>query len=125
MFTSEIYATSTRNTGVACCSMFARLGGMAAPLVAKLGAADPLLPVAVFGAFAWAAALLGTFMPETKGARLPQSVEESEDFGAGQSLWQEMGRTKRRRRRSLGAKEAPAAAGENNNGDSKVFIVTT
>ena len=66
VFTSEIYATSARNTGLACCSLFARIGGMVAPFVARLKTIHPFMPIAVFGACTIVSAILSGFMPETK-----------------------------------------------------------
>lgn len=87
VYSSEIYATTARNTGVGCCSVFARAGGMVAPLVEQLKTVNPYLPIAVFGLSACFAALLSSFMPETKGRKLPETVEESEEFGSDDTLW--------------------------------------
>ncbi len=84
VYTSELYPTPLRHTGLAACSLFARLGGMAAPAVTAM---PHLLPLAVFGGCSALAVAAAGFLPETKGARLPQTTEESENFGAGDTAW--------------------------------------
>jgi len=69
------------------CSVFARIGGMTAPYVGELQVVDPFLPIAVFGGCGLIAAVLSTFLPETKGTQLPNTIEESEEFAKGDTLW--------------------------------------
>ncbi|TRY61313.1 hypothetical protein TCAL_10704 [Tigriopus californicus] len=87
VYSSEIYATPARNTGVSMCSLFARAGGMIAPFVEQLRVLNPFLPVAVFGCCAIIAAFAASFLPETKNKVLPQTIEESESFGDTDTLW--------------------------------------
>ena len=87
VYTSEMYVTANRNTGLGVCSVFARIAGMAAPYVAELKIVDAFLPIAVFGSCGVIAAIAATFLPETKGAELPNSLMESEKFGTGDTLW--------------------------------------
>ena len=84
MYTAELYPTSLRNTGWTLCSLFARFAGMSvAPGVALLRRAHPFLPIVALGAMSAGAALAAAALPETLGARLPQTVAESEGFGGG------------------------------------------
>ena len=87
IYTSEIYATPNRNTGLSVCSVFARVAGMTAPYVGELKTIDPFLPIAVFGGCGIIAAFLATFLPETKGANLPNTIKESEEFARGDTVW--------------------------------------
>jgi len=41
VYTSEVYATPTRNTALSICSVFASAGGMAAPFVAQTASIHP------------------------------------------------------------------------------------
>ena len=82
-----MYATPNRNTGLSVCSVFARVGGMTAPYVGELQDVDPFLPIAVFGGCGLNAAILSTFLPETKGTQLPNTIEESETFAKGDTMW--------------------------------------
>ncbi len=87
VYTSEMYVTANRNTGLAVCTVFARIAGMTAPFIGELKVVHSLLPIAVFGGCGVMAAVLATFLPETKGARLPSTVEESEEFAKNDTLW--------------------------------------
>jgi OCT family organic cation transporter-like MFS transporter 4/5 len=87
VYTSEMYATPNRNTGLSVCSVFARVAGMTAPFVAELKSIHPFLPIAVFGGCGVVASLMASFLPETKGTEMPQTLTESEQFGNGDTLW--------------------------------------
>ena len=82
-----MYATPNRNTGLSVCSVFARVAGMTAPFVSELKNVNPFLPIAIFGGCGLLAAILSTFLPETKGAILPSTIEESEEFAKGDTMW--------------------------------------
>lgn len=90
VYASELFATANRNTGVSICSVFARVAGMTAPFVGELKVIHSFLPIAVFGGCGVLAAILTTFLPETKGANLPDSIQESEEFGRGDTLWRKL-----------------------------------
>ncbi|KAF2346105.1 Major facilitator superfamily [Trinorchestia longiramus] len=84
VYTSELYPTSHRSTGLGCCSMFSRVAGIVAPCVALLGKLNPALPLLIFGAVALVASVAMLFLPETTGCRLSQTLSESEQMGADQ-----------------------------------------
>lgn len=87
VYASEIFPTEYRSIGVGSCSMCARFGGMAAPLVAFLGEDYPALPLLIFGFISCISVISVLFLPETVGCALPQTLEESEEFGSDQSIW--------------------------------------
>jgi OCT family organic cation transporter-like MFS transporter 4/5 len=87
VYTSEVYATPTRNTALSICSVFASAGGMAAPFVAQTASIHPTAPIAVFGLVSVVAGFLMSFLPETKGRPMPQTVTESEDMWTGDTFW--------------------------------------
>ena len=87
MSTSFEISEHIQNTGLSVCSVFARVGGMSAPYVGELKTIHPFLPIAVFGGCGLLAAILSTFLPETKGTRLPNTIEESETFAKGDTMW--------------------------------------
>ena len=87
VYASEMYATANRNSGVSVCSVFARVAGMTAPFVGELKIIHPFLPIAVFGTMGVAAAFSSTFLPETKGKELPNTIEECENFGKADVMW--------------------------------------
>lgn len=58
--------------------------------VGELQVIHPFLPISVFGFCGVAAAILASFLPETKGKEMPKTVAEAEDFGKGDSLWTQL-----------------------------------
>jgi OCT family organic cation transporter-like MFS transporter 4/5 len=67
--------------------VFASAGGMAAPFVAQTSSIHPTVPIAVFGSVSVIAGFLMSFLPETKGRPLPQTVTECEDMWTGDTFW--------------------------------------
>lgn len=83
VLTAEIFPTVVRNVGVGASSMVARVGGALAPFVNLLGAQWQPLPLIIFGAMAFAAGTLSLLLPETLNRRLPETIEDGENFGRG------------------------------------------
>ncbi|CAN7976725.1 unnamed protein product, partial [Ixodes persulcatus] len=82
LYSAEVFPTSHRNTGIGIGSMSARLGTIAAPFVASdLGRLHPIMPMIVFGGMSLLAGVLTLTLPETRGQRLPQTIEEAESLG--------------------------------------------
>ena len=61
--------------------MFARVTSIIAPLTLTLSKTWAPLPQVIFGSVSVAAGLLTLFLPETLGQKLPETLEEGEDFG--------------------------------------------
>jgi len=78
MWTSELMPTTVRNAGVGSCSFVARIGGILSTTLGVLAEISPLIPTAMFASFALICATISLFLPETHGAALPDSPEESE-----------------------------------------------
>jgi len=78
MWTSELMPTTVRNAGVGSCSFVARIGGILSTTLGVLAEISPLIPTAMFASFALISATISLFLPETHGAALPDSPEESE-----------------------------------------------
>ncbi|EDO31179.1 predicted protein, partial [Nematostella vectensis] len=78
LFTSELYPTILRNTGIGAGSMSARLGGILAPYISQLPGVSLTLPVTIFGVSAVIAGILSLWLPETRYITLPQTIEEVE-----------------------------------------------
>ncbi|XP_063954422.1 organic cation transporter protein-like [Lytechinus pictus] len=81
IFSAELFPTPVRSVGVGICSMSARIAGILAPYVLLLDEVWEPLPVIIFGVLSIIAGVLILFVPETLGARLPQTIEEGELFG--------------------------------------------
>lgn len=77
----ELYPTVVRTVGLGTSSMCARVGAMAAPFVASLGDVNPLIPLIVFGTPPVIASVMCALLPETKGCKLPDTLEDGERFG--------------------------------------------
>ena len=62
-------------------SMCSSVAGILAPFILLLVDVWEPLPDIIFGTFSIAAAALILLLPETRGVRLPQTIEEGELFG--------------------------------------------
>ncbi|XP_072182317.1 organic cation transporter protein-like [Diadema setosum] len=81
VYSAELFPTPVRSVGIGLCSMSARVAGILSPLILLLNQAWEPLPVLIFGVSSIAAGLLALFLPETKGAKLPETMMEGELFG--------------------------------------------
>ncbi|XP_053398435.1 organic cation transporter protein-like [Mercenaria mercenaria] len=85
VFSAELYPTVVRNSGVGTSSCFSRFGVISAPYIAGLntvvnGDLGRALPLVIFGSFSVSAGLLSLHLPETAHARLPETIDDAENF---------------------------------------------
>ena len=59
------------------CSTLARFGGILAPTVAQIGYYRPDMPFLIFGVATLIGGLAAYLLPETKGKKLPDTVQEA------------------------------------------------
>ncbi|XP_045429311.1 solute carrier family 22 member 7 isoform X3 [Pipistrellus kuhlii] len=78
LFTSELYPTVLRQTGMGLTALVGRLGGSLAPLAALLDGVWPSLPKLTYGGIALLAACTALLLPETKKAQLPETIQDVE-----------------------------------------------
>ncbi|NXX01428.1 S226A protein, partial [Larus smithsonianus] len=78
LYTTELYPTPIRQTGLGFGSTMARVGGIVAPLVKMMDEYYPFLPPAVYGVAPVVAAVAAGFLPETLNRPLPDTIEEVE-----------------------------------------------
>ncbi|XP_053304650.1 solute carrier family 22 member 6-A-like [Spea bombifrons] len=78
LFTTELYPTVIRQSGLGLGSTMARLGGIVAPLVKMLGDFYPFLPLLIYGGVPVLSGLVAYFLPETVNKPLPDTIEEVE-----------------------------------------------
>lgn len=78
LFTSELYPTVLRQTGLGLTALVGRLGGSLAPLVALLDGVWLSLPKITYGGIALLAACTALLLPETRQAQLPQTIQDVE-----------------------------------------------
>lgn len=86
-YSAEIFPTVVRNTGIGFGSMSARLGGMLAPIVSLLDGFDKRIPIVVFASFALVSGFFALFLPETLHQPMPQTIEDGENFGIGDTVF--------------------------------------
>ncbi|XP_069824399.1 solute carrier family 22 member 6-A-like [Dendropsophus ebraccatus] len=78
LYTTELYPTVIRQSGLGLGSTMARLGGIVAPLVKLLGEFYPFLPLLIYGGSPILSGLIVYFLPETVNKPLPDTIEEVE-----------------------------------------------
>ena len=79
---AEIFPTSIRTTGmgfVYCCALFIGLPG---PFITAMGKTDRRVPYLFMAGLAMFGAVTSSFIPETKGCYLPETVEQAAKFGS-------------------------------------------
>ncbi|XP_042122112.2 solute carrier family 22 member 7 isoform X2 [Peromyscus maniculatus bairdii] len=78
LFTSELYPTVLRQTGLGLTALMGRLGASLAPLAALLDGVWLMLPKFAYGGIALLAACIALLLPETKAAQLPETIQDVE-----------------------------------------------
>ncbi|XP_063902776.1 organic cation transporter protein-like [Zophobas morio] len=86
IFSGELFPTVVRNVGVGTSSMCARIGSMAAPFIAGLVLVQSWLPPVIFGVVPLIGAILCLKLPETLDCKLPDTVEEAEEFAKNRTI---------------------------------------
>ncbi|KAM5248340.1 organic anion transporter 3 [Ctenodactylus gundi] len=76
LYTSELYPTVIRPTGVGISNMWARVGSMVAPLVKITGQVQPFIPNIIYGTMALLGGSAAFFLPETLNRPLPDHIED-------------------------------------------------
>ncbi|KAK9391217.1 solute carrier family 22 member 6-A-like [Crotalus adamanteus] len=79
LFTTELYPTPIRQTGLGFGSTMARVGGMVSPLTNMLQDYYPFLPPIVYGALPISAGIIACLLPETLNVPLPDTIEDVEN----------------------------------------------
>lgn len=79
IYAGEVFPTVVRNIGLGTSSTWARVGSMIAPFIATLNAEPWVTPV-VFGIAMLVGATLCLKLPETLNCKLPETIEEAEQF---------------------------------------------
>lgn len=86
-YSAELFPTVIRNSALGIGSMSARLSGTLTPLITLLDSFDPTLPAIIFSVIAMFSGFLMLLLPETMGMPMPQSIEDGETFGAGDTCF--------------------------------------
>ncbi|XP_076466870.1 organic cation transporter protein-like [Babylonia areolata] len=82
IFSSELFPTALRNSGVGLCNLSARVGGILAPYIANLGdvlgaEVSMTVPMMIYGLSSIVAGLLLLLLPETLHASLPETAQDA------------------------------------------------
>ncbi|XP_066992728.1 organic cation transporter protein [Anabrus simplex] len=86
MYAAELFPTKLRHSMMSACSMLGGVGAIAAPQAPLLATIYESLPLIIFGGTALSSALLTLMLPETRGIRLPDTIEEAENLSKKKSL---------------------------------------
>ncbi|XP_004449273.2 organic anion transporter 3 [Dasypus novemcinctus] len=78
LYTSELYPTVIRQTGLGLSNLWTRVGSMVSPLVMILGEVQPFVPNLIFGTTTLMGAGATLFLPETIHQPLPETIEDAE-----------------------------------------------
>ncbi|XP_004682753.1 PREDICTED: solute carrier family 22 member 8 [Condylura cristata] len=79
LYTSELYPTVIRQTGLGISNLWTRVGSMTAPLVKITGELQPFIPNIIFGTIALLGGGAALFLPETLNLPLPETIEDVEN----------------------------------------------
>ena len=95
-YTAELFPTVLRNTALGIGSMCARLSGAMTPLIMLLDFLNPKVPATIFGFIALLSGFLSLYLPETAGQPMPETLEDGEKFGQGDTCFTTcLGRSRR------------------------------
>ncbi|XP_013787158.1 carcinine transporter-like [Limulus polyphemus] len=87
-YSAEIYPTSLRGRGLAVLRVMGTLGLYLSPTIVYLALHNPALPLLVSGIMMLIVTVLTLFLPETLHKNLPHTLEEGENFGKDQRIWE-------------------------------------
>lgn len=99
-YSAELFPTVVRNSAMGLGSMCARLSGALTPLITLLDSFDPKIPAVVFGIIALVSGVWVMFLPETMNQPMPESIEDGENFGKGDTWFSQCAGRKPRRHSS-------------------------
>jgi OCT family organic cation transporter-like MFS transporter 4/5 len=80
-FAGELFPTQLRGLGIGVSAYIGGLGRIIIPFITFLGAEMVALPLLIMGIIAVLGGLISLRLPETLHHRLPQTLDEGEEFG--------------------------------------------
>ncbi|XP_018409827.1 PREDICTED: solute carrier family 22 member 20-like [Nanorana parkeri] len=86
LYSSELFPTVIRQSGMGVVAMNARLGSMVAPLVLMLSEISTIFPPAIYGVAAILSGIAAVFLSETCNLQLPDTIEEVEARYKGKDI---------------------------------------
>uniref|UniRef100_A0A1B6C0H0 Major facilitator superfamily (MFS) profile domain-containing protein n=1 Tax=Clastoptera arizonana TaxID=38151 RepID=A0A1B6C0H0_9HEMI len=85
-FAGELYPTQLRGIGIGTSAYISGLGLILIPFITYLGSENLILPLLIMGGVSVIGGVTSLRLPETLHHRLPQTVEEGEEFGKDWSM---------------------------------------
>ncbi|XP_020280185.1 organic cation transporter protein [Pseudomyrmex gracilis] len=86
-YAAEVLPTVVRAQGVALIHIMGYVASILAPFVVYLDVVSSILPLLLLGIIGVFGGLLTLFLPETLDKDLPQTLQDGEDFGKDQKMW--------------------------------------
>ncbi|CAL7934081.1 unnamed protein product [Xylocopa violacea] len=86
-YAAEVLPTVVRAQGVALIHIMGYVASILSPFVVYLDVVSSVLPLLVLGILGIMSGLLTLFLPETLDKDLPQTLQDGEDFGKNQKMW--------------------------------------
>ncbi|KAL7033716.1 hypothetical protein ACKWTF_007690 [Chironomus riparius] len=86
-YSTELFPTVVRSSLMGLGSMMARLSGALTPLIILFDSLNPKIPAIIFGAVSVVSGLWVLLLPETNGQKMPESLEDGENFGKGDTCF--------------------------------------
>ncbi|ENN72266.1 hypothetical protein YQE_11127, partial [Dendroctonus ponderosae] len=86
-YAAELLPTVVRAQGVALIHIMGYVASIVAPFVVYLAHIDISLPLLILGVLGITGGILALFLPETLDQELPQTLQDGENFGMDQKIW--------------------------------------
>lgn len=86
-FSAELFPTVIRSFAMGLGAMCARSAGAMTPLISLLDSFDPKIPSIIFAVISIVSGTCVMFLPETLDKPLPQTIQEGETFGVGDTMF--------------------------------------
>ncbi|XP_015590141.1 organic cation transporter protein [Cephus cinctus] len=86
-YAAELLPTVVRAQGVALIHIMGYVASIVAPFVVYIAVVSPILPLLILGILGIIGGCLALFLPETLGQDLPQTLQDGEEFGKDQGIW--------------------------------------
>ncbi|KAL1490828.1 hypothetical protein ABEB36_013455 [Hypothenemus hampei] len=86
-YSAELFPTVVRNSAMGLGSTCARTSGALTPLIILFDSFDPKLPSTIFAVISIVSGFLCLFLPETLNKAMPQTIEDGENYGVGDTCF--------------------------------------
>ena len=84
---AELNPTPVRNSGMGFASFAANIIGLSGPTAAHLGTIDKRIPYGIIAGISLISGVAASFLPETLGCYLPETIKSAAEFGNEQKYF--------------------------------------